>query len=433
LSVRNQPGGSDVILGIEEEVLRLRRSLALLALAGLLLAAVPAPARAAAPSGPPRVPAGFQVAPAIQNVHHPSRLAFGPDGRLYIAQQTGEILAVTVERGQEAARQQVAAATKEKNLLGIALKDDRLWASETGIIALYTRQADGTYGDRQEILTGIPFGLHQNDGFAFGPDGKLYLGVGSTTDRGPESHAWSGTVLRMNPDGSGAEVFAKGFRNPYGIGFDPAGNLWVADNGSDNPSSPDELNLVVQGADYGFPRVFGMPPAGSGTRAPVALFGEHNSTNGIAFYTSDRFPNPYQGGLFAAMWGSSFDDDVGRSVGFVRLTHAADGWKAAVESFATGFTRPLDVAVGPEGDLWVADFYAETVYRIWYTGPGTGPQPTPPPAPTPPPPPAPTPPPPPAPAPPPALAPALPAWIWPAGAGVLLLAAGALLLNRRGR
>jgi glucose/arabinose dehydrogenase len=329
---------------------------------GLLVAALGMAAPAAAEEktfGPPSVPEGFHIKPVVANLHHPTRLAFGPDRRLYVAQQTGEVVAVTLEAGKEAARDQVAQA--KLHLLGIALKDDKLWVSDTGAIAVYTRTPDGRYADRREIVKDVPHGLHQNDGFAWGPDGKLYWGLGSTKDRGPEQHPWSGSIMRMNPDGTAVEVFASGFRNPYGIGFDQQGRLWVTDNGADEPVSSDELNLVEQGAHYGYPEVFGMPPAGSPTRAPVALFGDHNSTNGLAVYTGTQFPKAYHGGLFVAMWGSSFDDAVGRAVGFVTPA-------GKVSVLATGLNRPLDVAMGPEGDLWVADFVPGIIYRIWYDG-----------------------------------------------------------------
>ncbi|HEY3367311.1 MAG TPA: PQQ-dependent sugar dehydrogenase [Symbiobacteriaceae bacterium] len=353
----------------------MRRALVQFAMVALLLMPAAAAAAAGPQFGPPKVPAGFQIEPVVQNVHHPTRLAFGPDGRLYIAQQTGEVLAVTLKDGREVGRDQVAMA--KSNLLGIALQGDKLWTSDTGAIAVYTRTPDGRYANRREIVTGVPHGLHQNDGFAWGPDGKLYWGLGSTTDRGPEKHPWSGSIMRMNPDGTGLEVFARGFRNPYGIAFDPAGHLWVTDNGADKPATSDELNLVEPGGDYGFPDLFEMPPAGSPTKAPVVLFGEHNSTDGLAFYSASQFAEAYRGGLFVAEWGSSFDDTTGRAVGFVRLPRGGAAGRASVEPFVTGLTRPLDVTVGPAGDVWVADFVPGIVYRVSYGQPTPAPGPSP--------------------------------------------------------
>jgi glucose/arabinose dehydrogenase len=311
--------------------------------------------------GPPVLPAGFKITPAIEQLHHPTRITFGPDGRLYIAQQTGEVMAVTLKNGAEVSREQVA--TARLNPLGITLRGDKLWISDTGTIAVYTRTANGQYVNRQEIVTKIPNGRHQNDGFAWGPDGKLYWGLGSTTDSGPEPHPWSGSIMRMNADGTGVEVFARGFRNPYGIGFGPDGTLWVTDNGVDSKVSSDELNRVIQGGDYGFPSVSGAPPAGSKTRAPTALFGDHNSTDGLVVYTGEKFPEKYRQGIFVAMWGSSSDDRVGRAVGFVDVHNPDHG---VVSLFATGFQRPLDVTEDASGDLWVADFMAGTIYRITY-------------------------------------------------------------------
>jgi glucose/arabinose dehydrogenase len=385
----------------------------------------------------PVVPSGFQIAPAIEKIHHPTRLAWGPDGRLYIAQQTGEIIAVQLKDGKEVARDQVA--TAKLNVLGITLKDDKLWVSDPGVIAVYTRTPAGKYEGRQEIVTGIPHGRHQNDGFAWGPDGKLYWGLGSKEDKGPEDHPWSGSIMRMNPDGTGLEVYAKGLRNPYGIGFAPDGKLWVTDNGVDDPPTSDELNLIVQGGDYGYPTVFEMPPAGSPTKAPTALFGDHNSTNGLAIYTGQQFPAQYRGGIFVAQWGSSFDEVTGRAVAFVDVRDPAKG---IVSPFATGFVRPLDVLMGPDGDLWVADFVAGTIYRIWYVGADGGkpPEPVPPkpvdpppgPAPSPAPTPSPTPtptPPPPQPAPSPRAS--LVLWMALGVGGALLLGAGVWLWHQR--
>lgn len=345
----------------------MRRIAAWLAFCAALM--IPAAAVADKHFGPPRTPEGFHIEPAIQKLHHPTRLVFGPDGRLYIAQQTGEVVAVTLKEGKEVARDQVAEG--KANLLGIALKDDRLWVSDTGTISVYTRTPEGRYANRQEIVTEIPHGLHENDGFAWGPDGKLYWGLGSSTDRGPEQHAWSGSIMRMNPDGTEVEVYAKGFRNPFGITFGPDGRLWVTDNGADDPVSSDELNLVVEGGHYGYPDVFEVPPAGSHTKGPVALFGPHNSTNGIVVYTGKMFPRRYQGGIFAAMWGSSFDDNVGRALGFVDVSRT--DVLATPMTFISGLNRPLDVAMGPDGDLWVADFVPGIVYRVWYDGPADPP------------------------------------------------------------
>ncbi|HWI60573.1 MAG TPA: PQQ-dependent sugar dehydrogenase [Symbiobacteriaceae bacterium] len=335
----------------------------------LILSLIPGAAAAA----PAPVREEFKIAVAARDLHHPTRLVFGPDGRLYVAQQTGEIIALSLKDGAESGRQQVAKA--KHDLLGIAFKGDMLYASDTGRVIAFTRRPDGTYGNETTVLPALPHGLHQNDGLLFGPDGLLYLGIGSTTDRGPETHAWSGTILRFDPSRpESAAVYAKGFRNPFGLAWDELGQLWVTDNGADKPATSDELNMVVPGADYGFPRFFERPPERSGTNGPAALFGLHNSTNGLAYAGASAFPPPYRDGFFVAMWGSSFDETTGRRVAFVSKS-------GEIQDVVTGLERPLDLTIGPAGDLFVGDFVAGAIYRIWWDGPPPADTPAPPTAP----------------------------------------------------
>ena len=225
-------------------------------------------------TGAPRAPAGFTISTLLDTADFglPVALAFGPDDRLYLAMSNNAIL---THAGVPGADAPVAFAQGLDPLgvdepRGIAFIDDAVYASvRQKIIRLRDTTGSGAADESVEIVTGLPEQahlLHRNNGIAAGPDGQLYVAVGSTSNLGelPETEL-SGTILRIAPDGSSVEVVARGFRNPFDLAFAPDGELFCTDNAPDVPvrsadDAPDELNHVIEGRDYGHPNVWGEPP-----------------------------------------------------------------------------------------------------------------------------------------------------------------------------
>jgi len=231
--------------------------------------------------------------------------------------------------------------------------------------AVRDRNGDGVADERRDVVTGLPSdGLNGNQQPAIGPDGRVYFGQGARTNAGvpggggPADVPESGTILRVDADGSHLGIFARGLRNAFDLAFTPEGELFATENGPD-PSgpgpvadAPDELNAILSGEHYGWPAQFGFPPENTGTIGPVAQFSPSTSTDGLALVTTGE-PCGMAGDFLAAQFGSFTDPTIGRRI--VRIDRR--GPRAiVVEDFATGFGRPLDVAIGPEGDVWVADF-----------------------------------------------------------------------------
>ncbi len=233
-----------------------------------------------------------------------------------------------------------------------------------------------------------------------GPDGRLYVTLGQPFNvQGADKIALYerlgiGGIVRMDPfDGSKREVFAKGARNSVGQDFNPRdGSLWWTDNqvdglGDDIP--PGELNRSsIAGQHFGFPywngkyKVAGSPaaPELKGMREPPnAVFPEvefpaHQAQLGMAFYTGNKFPARYRGGIFVAAHGSwNRTKPSGAEVQFVPI--GTDGKAGKMEVFASGFLdpdtglyrgRPVDIAVMKDGSILVSDDFAGAIYRISY-------------------------------------------------------------------
>ncbi len=359
------------------------------------------------------VPPGFAVTVYAEghNFALPTQMTFGPDGNLYVLSLMGSVFRLIDADGDYYAEtvetafwdgdrnyitpdnvEQVSALPDQLfHAVGMAFRDDVLYISDSGRIStLIDADEDGSYETLTPIVEGLVslrFSGHSNNGIAFGPDDKLYVTVGATTDHGPLQEPMEASILRMNPDGSDLEVFATGFRNAYDLTFSPAGDLFSADN---NPTTidrtlreipPEELNHVREGEDYGFPDTYGNPPPGSGTAGPVTELYPSVATAGLTYYAADAFPEAWRDGVYIAQWGTAAEIEQNRnlvfgfSVVFVPLQPNENGdFQADFVDFAANATdrprsfRPIDVTVGPDGALYIMDFNSSRIFRVTYTG-----------------------------------------------------------------
>ena len=334
---------------------------------------------ARAVTAPPRTPADVTVPEGMaatvwaSGLSAPTALAFGPDGRLYVTTVAGQVVALADLDGDGAADPgaQVVYASGLSVPLGLAFYDNDLYVGHHGgITRLRDTDSDGVADQSEALAQGLPAARHQTDGLAFGPDGRLYIGQGSTSDRGETGLVErEASILVMERDGGGLRVFAEGTRNPYDLAFYPGTDrLFATDNGRDVPTRgvPDELNLIVEGGDYGWVGCWGVGrgPDCAGTLPPVATLAAHAAVGGLVFYTGDLFPQ-WRNQAFVTLYGSnSGDPGIGRQVQRIELSENNGAWTGAVHDFAAGFDRPLDITVGPDGALYVADFGAGLIYRL---------------------------------------------------------------------
>lgn len=238
-----------------------------------------------------------------------------------------------------------------------------------------------------------------------GQDGKLYITLGQPYNVQPKDKValyeklGIGGIIRMNAfDGTQREVVAVGVRNSVGMDINPKdGIVWFTDNQTDGMGDdipPGELNRVTKkgGAEhFGYPYIHGNNIQIAGTAAapdlkgmqapaswtkPQVEFPAHQAQLGMTFYSGNKFPSKYRGGVFVAAHGSwNRTKPSGAEVQFVPIK--PDGTAGKMEVFASGFLdpdtglyrgRPVDVAVMKDGSLLVSDDFAGAIYRISYVG-----------------------------------------------------------------
>jgi glucose/arabinose dehydrogenase len=340
-----------------------------------------------------KVPEGFQVEKFAENLGNARMIAVADDGAVYVTRRReGDCLMLRDTDGDGRSDQQRVVA-KRPDMHGIYIHDGHVYLATVKEVFVAARNADGSLGELKQIIGDLPDGgQHPNRTLAVGPDGKLYITVGSTCNECAETNDEHATVLRVNLDGSGREIFAKGLRNTIAIAWHPVtkqmygmdhGIDWLGDN-----EHVEEFNLLEQGADYGWPYIYGEgkvnpaeePPPGKTmdellrtTRKPILGYTPHAAPMQMVFYTSDEFPAEYRNNAFVTMRGS-WNRKPASGYEVVRLRFEGDK-PVAFEPFLTGFLqqdaaahfgRPVGLAIAKDGSLLVGDDTNGVIYRVVY-------------------------------------------------------------------
>jgi glucose/arabinose dehydrogenase len=335
-----------------------------------------------------KLPLGFAI-DLVARVPNAREMALGAKGTLFIgSMEAGKVYAVTLRPGAPAAVTTIASGLARP--VGVAFHDGALYVSAVNRILRFDDIESRLDRPPRPVVVSDRFPTDAAHGWkfiAFGPDGKLYVPVGAPCnicEPDPDRYA---LIMRMNPDGSGVEVYARGLRNSVGFDWDPrTKELWFTNNGRDwlgDDLPPDTLNHAARpGLDFGYPYChagsvpdpeFGNRRGCSEFEPPAQKLGAHVASLGMRFYTGRQFPPSYRGQIFIAEHGSW---NRSRKVGYrITMVRVEDDRAVGYEPFATGWLqaetawgRPADVMVMPDGALLVSDDLAGAIYRIRYTG-----------------------------------------------------------------
>jgi len=335
------------------------------------------------------VPAGFRVTTYATGLKEPRFLAFGVDGTLFIAESgSGAIVALTDPGHTGAATAKTIVIDNLNYPTSVVVTaSGALYVGERSEVVRLSLGSELRATGKQVIVPNVPTAPnHITRTVLLGPDGKLYLSIGSTCDDCVESDPHRAAVWVYSTDGSGGRLYAKGLRNAVGLATNPwDGQMWATDMGRDylgDNSPPDTIYALRDGADYGWPRchagdiidpTLGKPGACKGVEQPLVKIQAHSAPLGLAFYHDGSFPQAYHG-LFVAYHGSwNRSVPTGYKVVFIPLD-AHGGVAGPPQDFATGWLRdgktvtgrPVGLAIGPDGALYVSDDLAGAVYRIVY-------------------------------------------------------------------
>jgi glucose/arabinose dehydrogenase len=312
---------------------------------------------------------------------------------------------------------------------GIALRSPWLYSSSVTSVLRYRLDSTSLapVGAPDTVVTGFPDGGHSSRSLALDDDGNLFVNIGSDSntcwssghglDPCPELDARAG-IWRFDPASlhqvhDVSHRFATGIRNAVGLAWNPALHaLYATQHGRDalhdsypklysaaksNDTPSEELLKVEAGGDYGWPycyhdrvlgrRVLAPEYGGDASKAgrcadkklPLLAFPGHWGPDGLLFYQGTQFPARYRNGVFITFHGSwnRSGRQEGYKVVFVPLVGGAAGDSS--ETFADGFAggrmdpggaryRPVGLAEGPDGSLYVSDDQRGRIWRIIYTG-----------------------------------------------------------------
>jgi glucose/arabinose dehydrogenase len=360
------------------------------------------------------VPTQFSVTvfANVADIGMPRMMQFDSHGQLYIAIADANKVVMLKDANKDGyAESKTIVASNLNAPNSVALINDAtmLIANQDNVVKII-KLTNGDWSKPSTLIANLPTGGHTLKTVKIGPDGFIYINVGSSCNVCVESDPLRASILRFTSQGqpSGhivtvgrhapSPVWATGLRNSQGFAWHPDSQAFYATNeGADNRSEskngnvndalpPEHLNIIEQGQFYGWPYCWQNPskplqliqdPNFVGQdnicetgKAPSISFVSHSTPIGITFLNKSQFPKEYKTDAIVALHGS-WNRKSPSGYQLVRVKFANNQPVEVIE-FATGWLnkreawgRPVDVVVNPiDGAVYVSDDRTGNIYRI---------------------------------------------------------------------
>ncbi len=348
------------------------------------------------------VPEGFEVQllAAEPDVVNPVVMALDEQGRMIVAEAhtyrwraekspvlppRNPVIRLAPDADGRWRRDAVVAQGFSDPIMGIAIRENRIWLAALDRVLVGDLQPDGTASNLTPIIKDAfqawnPFGMFQ---LSFGPDGYLYQIIGNhpieLTDADGttlKTRGSTGAFFRFRPDGTDLELLAQGMRAPFTFDADPFGRWWLISNGESNPN---RMILMIPTVDYHYQTRHGPWDWLSGAHpwSPPVTEMERGSITQIVCYQDSAYPEKYWNALFTANWGAHGVASVNHKIDL--YTPKRNGEIENVEVFldsTDAMFRPTQLLPSPDGHLYMLDWYGlddendltGRIYKIVYTG-----------------------------------------------------------------
>lgn len=340
-------------------------------------------------------------------------MTIGPDGHLYVSQTSKDQVVMLPDLNHDGvADDMIVVANHLNKPQGLAFVNGELYvANQDGVVKLERSNQQWPASNVIPVIKNLPTGGHTAKTLKLGPDGYLYINVGSSCNVCDETDPTRATLLRYTVDGNPAgalstlgwhaqsAIWASGLRNTQGFTWHPQTmEMFATNDGADmralskggamnDDYPPEHLNLIEAGKHYGWPYCWGVAQTGAGqfadpnvagsesfcktTQAPAITFPAHSTPIGITFLKGSQFPMEYQSDAIVALHGS-WNRKTPSGYELVRVKFK-NNLPVSVESFASNWLqgksawgRPVDLIVAADGALYVSDDRAGMIYRITY-------------------------------------------------------------------
>ena len=335
-----------------------------------------------------KAPKGFKIELYAAGVGNARTLRQGDKGTVFVGSRLLDKVYAIVDKGEKREVKPIYSGLYRPN--GLAFKDGALYIAELSRISKVEKIEDNLDNPPKPVVIYDDLPKDETHGWKFltiGPDDKLYFQVGAPCNICMPSPAHA-QIRRINLDGSGAEVVARGIRQIVGMDFSPiTKQLYFTENSRDwlSEDIPEEkLNRLTQpGKDnFGYPychqgniadQEFGWGHSCDEFTKPIALLGPHTAALGMRFYTGNTFPSEYRNAIFIARHGPwNRTKKIGGDIVVAKLSE--DGTVKSIEPFITGFIennnyvgRPADVEFVKDGSMLISDDFNGAVYRVTYS------------------------------------------------------------------